>query len=165
MLARQRADEAAGIFTERVQDFPFAAINPGFSANPGVQPFVPFNVQSMGGRYVRCLAIRGVASSGDALTGLELAALRLRLQLNGQNDWIGGNDTNDASFAALFDDETAPWFWFLSPPLMRAGNQLTLTVTNTSEDLVLTPEVALRFIDDDLWQELYTRDWRAERSA
>lgn len=162
MLARQRADEAAGIFTERFQDFPFPAIGPGLFAQPALSPF---SVKSMGGRYVRCLAIRGVTSSEDAATGQELASLRLRLQLNGQNDWIGGNETNFASFAALFDDDTAPWFWFLSPPLLRSGDDLTLTVQNTSADLTLTPEVTLRMIDDELWQELYTRDWRAERSA
>jgi hypothetical protein len=165
MLARQRADGAAGLFTERFQDFPFVPIAPGDSANPGVLPFVPFTVTSQGGRYLRCLAIRGVTNSDSDFTGLELAALRLRLQLNGQNDFIGGNETNDASFAALFDDETAPWFWFLSPPLLRAGDQLTLTVHNTSTEATLTPEVAIRLMDDDLWQELYSRDWRAERSA
>ena len=164
MLARQRADEAAGIFTERIQDFPFPAIAAGDFATAGLSPQT---VTSMGGRYIRCLAIRGVTrSDADPPTGQERAAARLRVQLNGQNDWIGGNETGFASFAALFDEEAAPWFWFLSPPLFRAGDQLQLTVQNTSPgDTILTPEVALRLIDDELWQELYTRDWRAERSA
>ncbi len=135
----------------------------------------------MGGRYIRCLAMRGVTSSDTApIDGTELAAVQLRIQLNGQNDFIGGNETGFASLALLFGSGapqpglvqptqrrrvSPPWLWFLSPPLFRAGDTITMTATNTDEARVMTPEVSLRLIDEEVWLELYTRDWRAERSA
>jgi hypothetical protein len=161
-LARQRADDARGRFSERVMQFNFPPVNAKQSVRL-VQP-----VTSQGARFVRCLAIRGTTSSNRAPTPFDQAFLRLRLQINGDNDWLGGNGTNFASFAALFDNRVSPWFRFLSPPLLRTGDQLTLTVMNTEPTGEVSPllsaEVGLRIIDDDLWQELYTRDWQRERS-
>lgn len=162
-LASQRADQARGIWSERVEDFKFAPIAPG-----AVGSTVPeaYTVPSLGGRYVRMLAFRGTTGSNfPTPNGFELANLALRVLLNGQNDLIVGPDGNAASFAMLFDSVEAPWFWFLSPPVLRTGDRLNLTVANSDSDSTLSPEVGLRLMDDTLWQELYTRDWRAERTA
>lgn len=159
MLARQRIDDAIGRFGERIQDFPFDPIAPATTVDA---PQSPFTVTSLGGRFVRCTALKGVTASSAAFNGTELAALRLRIELNGQSSFIGGNGTNFASFAALFASQRAPWFWFLSPALFRAGDKLRITVANTDAARTLTPEVSLRLIDDTLWQELYSRDWLAE---
>jgi hypothetical protein len=162
-LARERADDAQGRFSERVFQFVFPPI-PANTTATLVQPMT-----SMGGRFVRCLAIRGSTGSNRAPTPLDQAFLLLRLQLNGENDWIGGNGSNFASFASLFDNRVSPWFRFLSPPLLRTGDLLTATVKNTEPTgevaPLLQPQVGLRIIDDDLWQELYTRDWQVERSC
>lgn len=157
-LASQRADQARGLFSERVEDFkfhPIPALTVG-TTNP-----VAYTVPSLGGRYIRCLAMRGTSDEG---LGFELEHLRLRVLLNGQNDLIVSPD-NTATFAVLFADPNSPWFWFLSPPVFRAGDRLNLTVTNDDTVATLSPEVGLWLMDDTLWQELYTRDWRAERTA
>ena len=161
-LARQRADDARGRFSERFLQFNFPAIPPASAAQ------LRQTVTSQGARHVRCLKFRGTTTSDQAFSGLEPGLLSLRLQLNGDNDLVGGNANNFASFASLFDEITTPWFTFLSPPLLRTGDILTATClnANTGEGApTLTPEVGLILMDDDLWQELYTRDWRAERSA
>ena len=161
-LARERADNAAGRFSERLLQFNFPPIAPLATAQ------LVQTVTSQGARFVRCLALRGTTMSDFPLTGLEQASLQTRVQLNGDNDLVGGSDTNAASFASLFNDPTTPWFQFLSPPLLRAGDLLTVTITNTNgavEAPDLTPELGLRLMDDELWQELYTRDWRAERGV
>lgn len=160
-LARQRIDQAQGLFSERSLQFNFGPIEPGATAQ------LVLTVTSQGGRFVRCIAMRGTTSSDvTPTTGLELASLELRLQLNGDNDLVGGNDTNAAALASLFDDASSPWFWWFSPPLLRAGDLLTATITNTNGEEgapTLTPELGLRLIDDELWQELYTREWLSER--
>ena len=161
-LARERADDSRGRFHERFLQFNFAPIAP-----PGFQSIVQ-PVTSQGARHVRCLKFRGTTTSNQAFTGLEPGLLALRLQINGDNDLVGGNANNFASFASLFDEITTPWFTFVSPPLLRTGDLLTATVANLNAGEgapTLTPEVSLVLMDDDLWQELYTRDWRKERRA
>lgn len=162
-LARQRADQARGLFLERTLVFDFGQITP-LQTVQLIQP-----VTSMGGRFVRCTAIRGSngANPPGQAAGLQMANLQLRVQLHGDQDLFGGNGTNTVSLASLFDDVATPWFWFLSPPLFRTGDTLTLTLENTfpSNEVGpdMTAQVALRIIDDDLWQELYSRDWSAEQ--
>lgn len=159
-LARQRVDDGHGRFSERV----LQAVFPPIVAN--TQASLVLTVTSQRGRWVRCLALRGTTGSNRAPTPFDQAFLLLRLQLNGDNDLIGGNGDNFVSFASLFDNKLSPWFRFLSPPLLRAGDLLTFTVFNTEPTgevaPLLTPQVGLRLIDDELWQELYSRDWSAE---
>lgn len=160
-LARaiQRFDTAQGHFAERIFDLQFDSIDGG-EQDQIVQPFT-----SLGGRFVRLVAMRGAASTnrGVAVTDLDLAHLKLRLQLNAQSDFIGGNSTNQTSFAFLFTDEPAPWYWLYSPPRIRTGDLLTATVDNSypfdrENPRSLIPELALRLIDDDLWTALYAGD-------
>lgn len=161
-LARQRADQARGLFLERTLIFDFGSV----AAASTVQ--LVQTVTSQGGRFVRCPAMRGTngANPPGQAAGLQMSNLQLRMQLHGDQDLFGGNATNTVSLAALFDDISTPWFWFLSPPLLRAGDTLTLTLTNTFPNNEVGPDmtaqVALRLIDDELWQELYSRDWSAE---
>ena len=162
-LARQRANDGHGRFSERLLQFNFPTLAPTTGAQ------LVQTVTSQGGRFLRLLAMRGtVASDVTPATGLEPSQVLLRVQLNGDNDLFGGNEDNAGTLASLFDDMTSPWFWFLSPPLLRSGDLITMTVANTTSGEGapdLTPEIAFRLIDDELWQELYTRDWRRERSA
>ena len=159
-LARQRIDQSQGLFGERVQEFTFGPIAP----NGGVGQTTPtpgITIPSMGGRYIRCLAMRGTIKA-PRLTFAEkdfaLASLQLRAQLNAQGDMITGLDPpNATSFRMLFGDAQQPWLWFLSPPVFRAGDLLTMTVTNTDLALTITPDIGLRLIDDELWQELFSR--------
>jgi hypothetical protein len=160
-LARQRADDAVGRFSERTTVYRFDPIDAGASAELTV------DVTSMGGRYVRLLAMRGVvAISSEAPSPFDLRALSIRVQLNGQADMITGDEVNSCSMAVLFAQKRAPWLWFASPPLMRAGDLLKITATNgyAGEGApTLTPELCFRVIDDELWQELFTRDLSADR--
>jgi hypothetical protein len=163
-LARQRADDAQGRFSERVEQYVFPPIDAQESAT------LVKTVTSQGGRFVRCLAIRGtVASDRVPDSPLNQSLVFMRLQLQGDNDFIGANGTNFASFASLFDNKSSPWFRFLSPILLRTGDLLTCTVINgqpvSEVSPLLTAQVGLRLIDEDLWQELYTRDWRSERDC
>jgi hypothetical protein len=161
-LARQRADDAAGRFSERVLIFDFAPIAAGDSAQ------LVQTITSQGGRFMRCVAMRGTTSSDADPTGIDLALLAMRVQLNGDNDLVSNENGNVATLATFFDDESTPWFWFLSPPLLRAGDRFTITITNLGSGEgapALTPSIGFRMIDDELWQELYTRDWQRERSA
>lgn len=159
-LARQRADDSRGRFNERILQFVFGPVD----ADSFVQ--LVETVPSQGGRFVRCLALRGTTGSNRAPTPFDQAFLLLRLQLNGDNDLVGGNGSNFVSFASLFDNRASPWFRFLSPPLLRAGDLLTATVFNSEPvgevSPLLTPEVGMHLMDDQLWQELYSRDWSAE---
>lgn len=161
MLAKQRADDGRGRFNERVLQFNFGAINPA-----SVETLTE-TVTSQGGRFVRAVAMRGTLSTNKLLpaTGLELAQAQMRVQLNGQQDLVSGNDANSVSMGTLFDDITSPWLWWLSPMLLRAGDRIAITIGNTTSGEtapIFFPEIGLRIMDDDLWQELYTRDWRRE---
>lgn len=171
-LARQRIDDSEGRFNERVMVFTFAPLAPGTSAQ------IIESVTSLGGRFVRCTAWRANIDRRFQGNGMEMASMALRVQLNGQNDLIGGNGNNFATLATLFQSFTkkgppvtltkAPWFSWLSPPVFRAGDLLTLTLANTfvGEGAVnIGAQVSFRLIDDDLWQELWNRDTRARLLA
>ena len=154
-LAQQRRDDAAGRFAERIFELQFGPIA-GDGRKQIIQPF-----NSLGGRFVRLVAMRGAYLQAGTPDVFALSHLRLRMQLNGQSDFIGSNGSNQASFAMLFADESDPWYWFVSPPRIRTGDLLTLTCDNTFAGEgapTLTPEVALRLIDDDLWTLLYAAD-------
>jgi hypothetical protein len=155
--AIQRNDvNTDGYFVERLFDFPFGEILPGHSQS------VNMRVMSMGGRYIVLPAIRGVLTFGqrNPLSGLELSNLMLRLVLNGQDDWIhDGQGGNSASFAALFSNPLAPWFWFEHPFRLRAGDNLLATITNNfeGEGNDMTPALTLRMMDADIYWDLYGR--------
>jgi hypothetical protein len=155
--AIQRNDvNTDGYFVERLFDFPFPEILPGHSAQ------VNMRVMSMGARYIVLPAIRGVVkfAQRDPPSGLELANLMLRLVLNGQDDWIhDGQGGNSVSFATLFSNPLAPWFWFEHPFRLRAGDNLLATVTNNfeGEGNDLTPGLTLRMMDADIYWDLYGR--------
>lgn len=169
-LAKQRADAHEGRFNERIVPFIFPAIGAG-QPNPAT---VKHSVRSLGGRFTRVLAMRGnlVYSTSNQLHGIEMANLRLRLQLNGQQDWVGGAPDNAVSFAMLFSGEIQAhqeeandrWFWFASPPALRAGDVLTATITNTVNlgegTPALTPELNLLVMDCDLYDALYDDEAR-----
>ena len=158
MLDVQYADDERGRFTERIFEFPqFDLLDAG-----GGTDVQTIQVMSNRTSFVRLVALRGVLqfSSNTPLTGLELAALFLRLQINGEEDLTtSGQQANPASFAMLFANESAPWFWFACPPRLRVGDILQATVTNNTiagEGAAnLTPEVAVRLVDDEWWQALY----------
>jgi hypothetical protein len=164
-LQVQYADDERGRFTERVFVFPqFSALVPGGSTVSGAQQ--PQTVQIMSNRtsFVRLVALRGVLQNTNdlPLSGLELAQLLLRLQINGEEDLTtSGQQSNPASFATLFSEQTAPWFWFACPPRLRVGDVLQATVTNNADGgsgPTLTPEVACRIVDDEWWRALYGGD-------
>jgi len=167
-LTRQRIDDAAGRFNERVFVFTFDPIDPGDFV------MIEQSVTSLGGRFVRCTAWRANVDRRFAGSGLDMAHMALRVQINGQADLIGGNGNGFATLATLFSSFTkagppvtygnAPWFQWLSPPVFRAGDLLRLTLVNTfvGEGAAATgAQISFRLIDDDLWQELWNRDARA----
>lgn len=153
--ARQNRDTSRGHFFDRIFELPFGTI-PGGGTQTVVQPFT-----SMGGRHVRVVAMRGSFRQNSAVAGIELANIRLRLVLNGQSDFAGGDEDNATSFAMLFADQDDPWYWYASPPRMRTGDLLAATVTyKPSGEGVpsIIPELALRIMDDALWERLYVAD-------
>jgi hypothetical protein len=167
-LARQRIDDAAGRFNERVFAFTFAPIDPGAFA------MIEQSVTSLGGRFVRCTSCRANVDRHFAGTGMEMANMALRVQLNGQADLIGGNGNGFATLATLFSSfssagppvtlTNSPWLQWLSPPVFRAGDLLRLTLVNTflgEGSTAIGAQISFRLIDDELWQELWNRDARA----
>jgi len=161
-LAISYANDERGRWTERVFEFPqFLALAPG-----GASVAAAVNTQSIqvtGNRtdFVRLVAARGVLQNSTVvpLSGLETANLLLRLQINGEEDFTtsGPNISSPSSFAMLFANAAAPWFWYAAPPRLRIGEIVLATVTNNLAlgGATLTPEVALRFVDDEWWRELY----------
>ena len=168
-LAIQYADDERGRFTERVFIFPqFAALVPGGSSVVGAQQAQTVQVMSNRTSFVRLVALRGILQNSSALplTGLELAQLQLRLQINGEEDLTtSGQQSNPASFATLFANQTAPWFWMACPPRLRVGDILQATCTNNASadgGATLTPEVSCRLVDDEWWRALYGGDYDDE---
>jgi hypothetical protein len=166
-LQIQYADDERGRFTERVFIFPqFADLNPGGAFVAGAQQAQTIQIMSNRTSFVRLVALRGILQNTSVLpvSGLELAQLQLRLQINGEEDLTtSGQQSNPASFATLFAEQTAPWFWFACPPRLRVGDILQATVTNVSpavggSSAILTPEVACRIVDDEWWRALYGGD-------
>jgi hypothetical protein len=166
-IAMQYADDERGRFTERVFVFPtFDPLVPGGSQTVGAEESQTVQVMSNRTSFVRLVALRGILKFSNKLplTGLELANLELRLQINGEEDLTtSGQQVNPASFATLFSQQTAPWFWMACPPRLRVGDILQATVTNTypvSElSPNLTPEVSVRLVDDEWWMALYGGDY------
>lgn len=164
-LQIQYADDERGRFTERVFIFPqFAGLVAGGSTVAGATQQQVIQVMSNRTSFVRLVALRGILANSTTtpLSGLELAALQLRLQINGEEDLTtSGQQSNPASFATLFAEQTAPWFWFACPPRLRVGDILEATVTNnlTVGGATLTPEVACRIVDDQWWRALYGGDY------
>lgn len=161
MLALQYADDERGRFTERVFVFPqYSALVPGGVSTVGAQQLQTIQVTSNRTSFVRLVACRGVLqrSTVTPLTGLELAQLTLRLQINGEEDLTtSGQVSGAASFATLFAQQAAPWFFFAAPPRLRVGDQVDAIVTNITATggATLTPEVSLRLVDDEWWRLLY----------
>lgn len=167
-LARQRIDDAAGRFNERLFVFTFPPINPGDAA------VIEQDITSLGGRFVRCTAWRANIDRRFAGSGMEMANVSMRVQLNGQADLIGGNATNFATLATLFASFTdtgppvtltnTPWFQWLSPPVFRAGDLLRVSLVNTfvgEGSAAIGAQISWRLMDDELWQELWNRDAQA----
>ncbi len=166
-------DVEAGIFRERLMLWPFLQM--GGTAPNDVQTLEQ-TVVSCGGPWVRVMAMRGLLAGAvsDFTNDIELAFLRLRLQVNGHDLITDGLGGNDASFTTLFggvprdpttqpdndDDPDAPWLFFLAPPRLRAGDKLIATVTDTSRHELKrhTPQLIARIIDDRYWRYMYTLD-------
>jgi hypothetical protein len=174
-LASQRRDDNDGRFTERFIEFSYPAIAPLDSNTQRTQ------IQSMGARFVRILAIRAtLLQTSDPLpTGVELATLLLRVQSGASNDLFVGAGVglntgrivpNVVSFAAICSGSPDPWFWFMSAPRLPAGETLQATVTNggfneTGAAPTLTPELTFRVMDDKLYKRLYEMELAAELDA
>jgi hypothetical protein len=160
-LAIQYADDERGRFTERIFEFP--QFKPLVGGNPpGNTDSQIIEVVSNRTDFVRLVALRGTLQNATVLplSGLELAQLMLRLQINGEEDLTtSGVVTNPSSFAALFANSAAPWLWFSAPPRLRVGDIIQATVTSIVPEsegaTVLTPEVTLRLVDDQWWRALY----------
>lgn len=163
MLAAQYADDERGRFTERVFAFPsFPALAPGGPSATGSQATSVIEIVSNRTSFVRLVALRGILQLSDQLplTGLELANLMLQFSINGEEQLMtAGNAEGPASFASLFSDVAAPWFWFAAPPRLRVGDILQATVFNNlaaGEGVAnLTPELVCRIVDDEWWRALY----------
>jgi hypothetical protein len=160
-LAIQYADDERGRFTERIFEFPqFKPLVPGPAPVSVDQQIV--EVVSNRTDFVRLVALRGTLQNSSVLplSGLELAQMMLRLQINGEEDLTtSGVITNPVSFAALFANSAAPWLWFSAPPRLRVGDIVMATVSSIvpvgDGAPTLTPEVTLRLVDDQWWRALY----------
>lgn len=178
-LARMRDAMARGRFNERltVWNFPLDVTTKTAT--------VKHKVHSLGGRWVKWIAMRGIVTASNVrLQGDELSQLKLRVQLNGQDDLImcegqvgavALGRQNTVSFASLFGTESGPAlgfprgdsndcppYVFASPPKLRTSDILTLTVTSVVNRGEGTPnlqaQLAATFIDADLYDELYLAD-------
>jgi len=163
MLMLQYADDERGRFTERIFEFPqFADLTTGGFSTPSANDTQQIEVTGNRTSFLRLVALRAVLQNSNQtpLSGLETAQLLLRLQVNGEEDFTtGGNVSAPSSFAMLFSDVAAPWFWFACPPRLRVGDTVQATVTSIAAGgegaPILTPEVAVRLVDDEWWQVLY----------
>jgi hypothetical protein len=145
-----------GRFTERVFVFPpFAGVVPG---GDGQQSTIEVTSNRTG--LMRLVALRGVILSATDPTPYDAANLKLRLQINGTEDFTtSGQQVNPVSFAILFANTAAPWWWYACPPRIKSGDMLQVTITNTLPGgegaNIMVPEVALRLVDDEYWQAYY----------
>jgi hypothetical protein len=167
MLARQYRDDARGRFTER--DFVFT--DSGVLA-PAASSASPQSVQIVSNRtsFVRLVAIRGSITFAAAVgapavllynQNIDEANLRLRLQINGEEDMITtGSGDGFASYADLFT-VSAPWYWFAAPPRLRISDQLQASWDNTYGTggvpalKNLAGSLTARIVDDAWWRALY----------
>jgi hypothetical protein len=140
-------------FFERLFVFPqFAALS---AATP--QDSQSIDIKSNGDSFVRLVAMRGCMTSNAPLTGQELAQLFLTLSIDGLEDFTtSGQRQNPASFEIMFSESAAPWMWLAAPPLLRVGETISATIrTTVSGEVALTPQFAVRLVDDNVWCELY----------
>jgi len=150
-LASQRADDARGRFYEKLHTYDFGAVGAGAKVDARLQ------VPSLGGRFVRLVAWRGdTENGGPSYLG---RLVRVGLMVNAEH-LIAGAPANNASFATLFgyDPKKSPWFWFASPPRLRAGDTLVARITNANDSATVIPNVALRLVDEDWWFDAYASD-------
>lgn len=154
----QRYELARGRFLERV--FVFPSFDPLNAATPSNQQSI--DVKSNGDSFVRLVAFRGVVDTSDAVySGAERLRTFLNMQIDGLEDFCtSGRQTQPASIAALFADESAPWFWFSAPPLLRVGETIAATMQAApppagGEGQSWLPQLVLRLVDDETWCQLY----------
>jgi hypothetical protein len=149
---------ARGRFAERIFEFP--TFQPLFLPGP-LTDSQQIDVKSNGDSFVRLVALRGVVNTLGALpsgTNFEAANTFLQIGIDGLEDLMtSGKQAQPASFAMLFSETAAPWFWFSAPPLIRVGEtmQATVTVQQVPAEVAWQPEVACRFVDDEVWCQLY----------
>ena len=158
----QYADDERGRFTERIFSFPaFNALAPGGTAVSAATDESSVQIVSNRTSFVRLVALRGVLKLSDTLplTGFEEANLLLQVDINGEENLVtAGERTGTSSFAELFDNNNAPWFWFAAPPRLRVGEILNATITNdfaANTEINLTPALSARIVDDRWWQAMY----------
>lgn len=154
--AIERYALARGRFSERLFVFPqFQTLFTPAKLSDTQQ----IDVKSNGDSFVRLVAMRGVINVIGALpNGNEAANTFLQLGIDGLEDLMtSGKQAQPASFAVLFADESAPWFWFAAPPLLRVGEtlQAQINVTQVPAEVAWQPELALRLVDDEVWCQLY----------
>jgi hypothetical protein len=150
---RLRYALARGRFFERVFVFPqFAGLQ------GATQDTQNIDVKSNGDSFVRLVALRGTFTSSTTLNGQELASLFLDFEIDGLEDFMtSGRTRQPASFDILFSNSSAPWLWLAAPPLIRVGETIAATISalaRVGED-ILTPQLAVRLVDDNVWCELY----------
>ncbi len=155
-LDADMGNDGRGRFTERIFVFPpFAPVAPG-----GGEQSSQIEVTSNRTKKMRMVAMRGIIKVATDPTPFDTALLQLRLQINGVEDFTtSGQRVNPASFSILFASTAAPWFWWSAPPQLNAGDQLQCTVTNSGPisegGNIMTPEVAVRLVDERYWLALY----------
>lgn len=170
-LRQWRDDQMRGRWNQRLRVFLFDQLTA-----PSRTQTQTVKVNSIGGRYVRLVAMRGtLAASSASLQGDELSHLRLRILLNGSSDLIARERDNflppegngqTVAFASLFGGDAedpngtdAPMYWFAAPPRLLTSDALSITVTSTVNRGEGTPtlaaSLALMFVDADLYESLY----------
>jgi hypothetical protein len=160
----QREESARGRWIERLFRFQQPEIGPVSPAG-GPTPTVSRQVQVTSSRsnFARIVAMRGgiKAVSPGPLSPLDLANIRVRLQINGDEDLITsggqGGGTSD-EYDALFSTSAAPWFWFAAPARVRFGDLIIATWVNDNPLVggnTIVPYLTLRLVDDAWWREVY----------
>lgn len=156
---RLRYAMARGRFSERLFVFPqFAALNA--TTNPFDTQQI--DIKSNGDSFVRLVAMRGAFTENAAPTGIVAgqsnAGLFALLNIDGLEDFMtSGRQSNPASFDIMFSNESAPWLWLAAPPLLRVGETLSVRISTilTGIEYAITPQFAVRLVDDDVWCQLY----------
>ena len=164
-LARQIRDDNRGRFTERIftmEDSGFVAPGTESPASPGIK------VTSNRSSFVRLVACRGVLNDAINAAGARVpiipadaANLRVSLQINGSEfAMTTGTAEGFISYASMFSDSAAPWFWYAAPPRLRVGDVITAAWENTWNLSIgtassLNASLDLRMVDDRWWEALY----------
>jgi hypothetical protein len=150
-------DDGRGRFTERVFVFPpFPDISPN-----GDEQSSQIEVTANRGKKMRMVGLRAVITKASNPTTFDAALMKLRLQINGNEDFTtSGQRVQPVSFAILFANIAAPWWWYAAPPQLKAGDQLQVTITNTSPPAgessnIMNAEIGVRLVDEAYWLALY----------